>query len=102
MTPVICREPSNLYSRKVQQQQPALQPRTESDEQRDAAAGKPLNSTVFALVMTLFMLSAYTADAIGLENFCPDLEIAVARAMDMEVTAESVFSRLKPLKTEEA
>jgi Kef-type K+ transport system membrane component KefB len=34
--------------------------------ERDAAAGKPPNSTVFAIVMTLFMLSAYTADAIGL------------------------------------
>jgi Kef-type K+ transport system membrane component KefB len=34
--------------------------------ERDATAGRPLNSTTFAIVMTLFMLSAYTADAIGL------------------------------------
>lgn len=34
--------------------------------EREAAAGKPLNSTIFAIVLTLFMLSAYTADAIGL------------------------------------
>jgi Kef-type K+ transport system membrane component KefB len=34
--------------------------------ERDATAGRPLDSTTFAIVMTLFMLSAYTADAIGL------------------------------------
>ena len=34
--------------------------------ERDAAAGKPLDNTMFAIVLTLFMLSAYTADAIGL------------------------------------
>jgi Kef-type K+ transport system membrane component KefB len=34
--------------------------------EREAAAGKPFNSTIFAIVVTLFMLSAYTADAIGL------------------------------------
>jgi Kef-type K+ transport system membrane component KefB len=34
--------------------------------EREAAAGKPFNSTIFAVVVTLFMLSAYTADAIGL------------------------------------
>lgn len=34
--------------------------------EREAAAGKPLNSTIFAIVLTLFMLSAYTADVIGL------------------------------------
>jgi Kef-type K+ transport system membrane component KefB len=34
--------------------------------ERDAAAVRPLNSTVFAIVLTLFMLSAYTADVIGL------------------------------------
>jgi Kef-type K+ transport system membrane component KefB len=34
--------------------------------ERDAAAGKPLDNTVFAIVLTLFMLAAYTADAIGL------------------------------------
>src|SRR5688572_10770336 len=34
--------------------------------EREAAAGKPLNSTIFAIVMTLFMLSAFTADVIGL------------------------------------
>jgi Kef-type K+ transport system membrane component KefB len=34
--------------------------------EREAAAGKPFNHTIFAIVMTLFMLSAYTADAIGL------------------------------------
>jgi Kef-type K+ transport system membrane component KefB len=34
--------------------------------ERDSAAGKPLNTTIFAVVMALFMLSAYTADAIGL------------------------------------
>jgi Kef-type K+ transport system membrane component KefB len=34
--------------------------------ERDAAAGRSLDSTVFAVVMALFMLSAYTADMIGL------------------------------------
>jgi Kef-type K+ transport system membrane component KefB len=34
--------------------------------EREAAAGQPFNSTIFAIVMTLFMLSAYTADVIGL------------------------------------
>jgi Kef-type K+ transport system membrane component KefB len=34
--------------------------------EREAAAGKALNSTVFALVMIAFMLSAFTADYIGL------------------------------------
>ncbi len=34
--------------------------------EREAALNKPLNSTIFAIVLTLFMLSAYTADAIGL------------------------------------
>jgi Kef-type K+ transport system membrane component KefB len=34
--------------------------------ERDAVAGRPFNSTVFALVMIAFMLCAYTADAIGL------------------------------------
>jgi Kef-type K+ transport system membrane component KefB len=34
--------------------------------ERDAAAGRSLDSTVFAAVMALFMLSAYTADMIGL------------------------------------
>ena len=34
--------------------------------EREAALNKPLNSTIFAIVVTLFMLSAYTADAIGL------------------------------------
>ena len=33
---------------------------------RDSAAGHSRNGTVFALVMALFMLSAYTADRIGL------------------------------------
>jgi Kef-type K+ transport system membrane component KefB len=34
--------------------------------EREAAAGRPFNSTIFAVVLMLFMLSAYTADAIGL------------------------------------
>jgi Kef-type K+ transport system membrane component KefB len=34
--------------------------------EREAALDKPLNSTILAIVLTLFMLSAYTADAIGL------------------------------------
>jgi Kef-type K+ transport system membrane component KefB len=34
--------------------------------EREAAAGKPFNSTIFALVVMLFILSAYTADFIGL------------------------------------
>ena len=34
--------------------------------EREAALNKPLNSTIFAIVLTLFMLSACTADAIGL------------------------------------
>lgn len=42
-----------------------LAPLARSTE-REAAAGKPLNGTIFAVVMMLFMLSAYTADGIGL------------------------------------
>ena len=34
--------------------------------EREAAAGKPFGATIFAVVMTLFMLSAYAADRIGL------------------------------------
>jgi Kef-type K+ transport system membrane component KefB len=34
--------------------------------EREATTGKPLNSTLFAIVLTLFMLSAFTADRIGL------------------------------------
>jgi Kef-type K+ transport system membrane component KefB len=34
--------------------------------ERTATAGKPLSGTVFAVLMMLFMLSAYTADSIGL------------------------------------
>ena len=34
--------------------------------EREAAVGKPVNSTIFALVIMLFMLAAYTADLIGL------------------------------------
>jgi len=34
--------------------------------ERDLAANKPFNSTLLAIVVGLFMLSAYTADAIGL------------------------------------
>jgi Kef-type K+ transport system membrane component KefB len=34
--------------------------------ERDLAAGKPFHSTLLAIVVGLFMLSAYTADAIGL------------------------------------
>jgi Kef-type K+ transport system membrane component KefB len=34
--------------------------------EREAAAGRHFNSTLFGLVMVAFMLSAYTADAIGL------------------------------------
>ena len=34
--------------------------------ERDAAAGRSFNTTIFAVVMTLFMLSAYTTDFIGL------------------------------------
>ncbi len=34
--------------------------------ERESAAGKQLNPTIFGLVMVAFMLAAYTADAIGL------------------------------------
>jgi Kef-type K+ transport system membrane component KefB len=34
--------------------------------EREAAAGKPFNGTIFAILLILFMLSAYTADLIGL------------------------------------
>jgi Kef-type K+ transport system membrane component KefB len=34
--------------------------------ERDLAAGRPFNNTLLAIVLTLFMLSAFTADVIGL------------------------------------
>jgi Kef-type K+ transport system membrane component KefB len=34
--------------------------------EREAAAGKPFNPTIFGIVVMLFMLAAYTADVIGL------------------------------------
>jgi Kef-type K+ transport system membrane component KefB len=62
--------------------------------EREAAAGKPLNSTLFALVLTMFMLSAYTADAIGLHAVFGGFLLGCV--MPRGVLADGVKKQLEP------
>jgi Kef-type K+ transport system membrane component KefB len=62
--------------------------------EREAAAGKPLDSTLFAVVLTLFMLSAYTADAIGLHAVFGGFLLGCV--MPRGVLADSVKKQLEP------
>jgi Kef-type K+ transport system membrane component KefB len=62
--------------------------------EREAAAGKPLNSTIFAIVLTLFMLSAYTADVIGLHAVFGGFLLGCV--MPRGVLADSIKKQLEP------
>jgi Kef-type K+ transport system membrane component KefB len=62
--------------------------------ERDAAAGKPLNATLFAIVLALFMLSAYTADAIGLHAVFGGFLLGCV--MPRGVLADTVRKQLEP------
>jgi Kef-type K+ transport system membrane component KefB len=61
--------------------------------ERDAAAGKPRDNTVFAVVLTLFMLSAYVADAIGLHAVFGGFLLGCV--MPRGVLADSVRTQLE-------
>ena len=56
--------------------------------------GKPLNSTLFAIVVMLFMLSAYTADAIGLHAVFGGFLLGCV--MPRGVLADSIRKQLEP------
>jgi K+:H+ antiporter len=62
--------------------------------EREAAAGKPLNSTILAIVLTLFMLSAYTADVIGLHAVFGGFLLGCV--MPRGVLADSIRKQLEP------
>lgn len=62
--------------------------------EREAAAGKQLNSTIFAIVLTLFMLSAYTADAIGLHAVFGGFLLGCV--MPRGILADSIRKQLEP------
>ena len=62
--------------------------------ERDAAAGKPFDSTIFAIVLTLFMLSAFTADAIGLHAVFGGFLLGCV--MPRGVLADHVKKQLEP------
>jgi len=62
--------------------------------EREAAAGKPLNSTIFALVMMLFMLSAWTADFIGLHAVFGGFLLGCI--MPRGILADSMRKQLEP------
>jgi K+:H+ antiporter len=62
--------------------------------EREAAAGKPLNATIFAIVLTLFMLSAYTADVIGLHAVFGGFLLGCV--MPRGVLADSIRKQLEP------
>jgi Kef-type K+ transport system membrane component KefB len=55
---------------------------------------KPLNSTIFAIVLTLFMLSAYTADVIGLHAVFGGFLLGCV--MPRGVLADSIRKQLEP------
>ena len=58
------------------------------------AAGTSFNATIFAVVMTLFMLSAYTADAIGLHAVFGGFLLGCA--MPRGVLADNMRKQLEP------
>ncbi|HTU65012.1 MAG TPA: cation:proton antiporter [Steroidobacteraceae bacterium] len=62
--------------------------------EREAAAGKPLNSSIFAIVLTLFMLSAFTADAIGLHAVFGGFLLGCV--MPRGILADSIRKQLEP------
>ena len=62
--------------------------------ERDAAAGRSLNATIFAVVMMLFMLSAYTADSIGLHAVFGGFLLGCA--MPRGVLADNLRKQLEP------
>jgi Kef-type K+ transport system membrane component KefB len=62
--------------------------------EREAAAGKSLNSTIFAAVLTLFMLSAYAADFIGLHAVFGGFLLGCVTPRGM--LADSVRKQLEP------
>src|SRR5688572_21104810 len=62
--------------------------------EREAAAGKSLNGTLFAILMLLFMLSAYTADAIGLHAVFGGFLLGCVTPRG--VLADSVRKQLEP------
>jgi Kef-type K+ transport system membrane component KefB len=62
--------------------------------EREAATGKSLNSTIFAIVLTLFMLSAFTADAIGLHAVFGGFLLGCV--MPRGVLANEVKKQLEP------
>ncbi len=62
--------------------------------ERDAALNKPLDNTVFALVLTAFMLSAYVADAIGLHAVFGGFLLGCV--MPRGVLANQVRKQLEP------
>jgi Kef-type K+ transport system membrane component KefB len=62
--------------------------------EREEATNKPLSSTIFAIVLTLFMLSAYTADAIGLHAVFGGFLLGCV--MPRGVLANEVKKQLEP------
>jgi Kef-type K+ transport system membrane component KefB len=62
--------------------------------ERDAVAGKPLDHTVFALVVMLFMLAAFTADIIGLHAVFGGFLLGCV--MPRGALAEGVKKQLEP------
>jgi len=62
--------------------------------ERDSAAGKPFNTTIFAVVIALFMLSAYTADFIGLHAVFGGFLLGCA--MPRGVLADQMRKQLEP------
>jgi Kef-type K+ transport system membrane component KefB len=61
--------------------------------EREAATGKPLNHTIFGLVMIAFMLAAYTADVIGLHAVFGGFLLGCV--MPRGVLADQVKARLE-------
>jgi K+:H+ antiporter len=62
--------------------------------EREAAAGKSVSNTVFAVVVTLFMLSAYTADRIGLHAVLGGFLLGCV--MPRGVLADTLRKQLEP------
>jgi Kef-type K+ transport system membrane component KefB len=62
--------------------------------EREAAAGKAQNATIFALVLTLFMLSAYTTDRIGLHAVCGGFLLGCV--MPRGVLSDNIRKQLEP------
>jgi Kef-type K+ transport system membrane component KefB len=62
--------------------------------ERDIVAGRSLNATIFAVVMTLFMLSAFTADFVGLHAVFGGFLLGCA--MPRGVLADNMRKQLEP------